>query len=451
LQQLTTSLRGVAITPEDAAYDEARAVWNGTVDKKPALIVRCEGVADVIDAVNYARSEGLGVSIRGGGHHVAGSSVNDGGIVIDLSRMRSVRADPQAGTVRAEGGCQIGDVDREAQAFGLAVPLGLFAETGIAGITLAGGLGWLRRKLGMSCDNLISADVVTAEGRLVKASATENSDLFWALRGGGWDMGVVTSFEYQAHPVGPDIYFNLTAYPLSDAKEVLRRFDDYCANAPDESAPIAIIWTFGEEPYPPEVWGKPFVGIAGTWAGRAEEGERALQPLRELGTPMLDMSSPMPYLTMQHLFDHEYPKGRHYYWKSVYLRDLNDASIDKLIELGETRPSALTSVDIWALGGAIARVPVSDTPINHRGAGYLIGLESNWDGAAADGTNIAWTRAAAEALEPFSTGGSYLNFEDLSEAGAVQRSHGANFTRLSEVKRKYDPENLFRSRRGLVD
>jgi hypothetical protein len=331
------------------------------------------------------------------------------------------------------------------------VPLGLFAETGIAGITLAGGLGWMRRKLGMSCDKLVSADVVTADGSLVKASATENADLFWALRGGGWDMGVVTSFEYQAEPVGPEIFFQLTAYPLDGAKPVLQKFRDFMMTAPDEVAPIAIIWTFGEEPYPEEVWGKPFVGIAGSFYGSAEDGEKALQPLRELGTPLLDMSGPMPYEVMQHLFDEEYPKGRHYYWKSSYLGGLSDPAIDTLIEIGKRRASPLTSVDIWSLGGAIGRVGATETPINHRGAQYLIGLESNWDDPAADAANIAWTRDAATALAPFSTGGSYLNFEDLSEPAALAKSHGANLERLVGVKKQYDPGNLFRSRRGLVD
>jgi FAD/FMN-containing dehydrogenase len=451
IAHLASNINGAVLQPGTPAYEEGRRGWNMMIDKHPALIVRCTAVTDVVDAVHFARDRGLGVSVRGGGHHVAGSSIIEGGLVIDLSPMRAVAVDPAKRTARAEGGAQIRDVDAATGAYGLAVPLGLFSETGIAGITLAGGLGWLRRKYGMSCDNLISAEVVTADGRQVTASATENGDLFWALRGGGWDMGVVTSFEYQAQPVGPEVFFNLTAYPLSDAKTVLRKFDEYMATAPDESAPIAIIWTFGEEPYPQEVWHKPFVGIAGTWAGSAEEGEKALQPLREFGTPMLDMSGPMPYVEVQKLFDEEYPRGRHYFWKSVYLSGLNDACIDKLIELGETRPSALTSVDVWAMGGAVARVPVGDTPISHRGAPYLIGLESNWDDPADDAKNVTWTRAAADALQPFSTGGSYLNFEDLSEVGATQRSLGANFGRLTEIKRKYDPGNLFRSRRGLVD
>lgn len=449
---LAAGLRGAVIPQGHNDYEEARQVWNGTVNKKPALIVQCAGVADVIDAVNYARQQGLSVSVRGGGHHVAGGSLIDGGLVIDLSLMRSVRVDPSAGSVRAEGGALIGDVDREAQAFGLAVPLGVVSETGIAGLTLAGGYGWLRRKYGLTSDNLISADVVIADGRMVRASAEENADLFWALRGGGWDMGVVTSFEYRAHTVGPKVMFVFTAYPMSEAQQVLRRFHEYGRSAPEEASPLAIFWTFPDsEPYPAEVWGKQFLAIVGPYAGSVTEGERAMQPLRELGTPLLDWSGPMPYVAVQRFFDEDYPRGGRYYWKSTYLKDLDDGATEALIELGARRPSPISSLDVWLLGGAVVRVGPDETPVGHREARYLIGLESNWHESQEDSQNIAWAREGVRVLAPFSTGGSYLNFEDLTETQTVAASHGPNFERLVAVKQRYDPANLFRSRRGLVD
>jgi hypothetical protein len=399
----------------------------------------------------FARDHGLGVSIRAGGHHVAGGALLDGGLVIDLSQMRSVRVDTAEQTVRAEGGALIGDVDREAMSQGLLVPLGLVPDTGIAGLTLAGGLGWARRKYGMSCDNLISADVVAADGRLLKTSAKENSDLFWALRGGGWDMGVVTSFEYQARPLPPEVFFAFVMYAIEDGQQVLGGFREFVASAPDEISPIAIIWTFSEsEAFPRELWGRQFVGVAGPYLGAVEDGERVTRPLRELATPLLDMSSPMPYLAVQHLFDEDYPVGGRYYWKSSYLRALDDGAIDSILDLGQRRPSALSSLDIWALGGAIGRVGADETPIGHRHAAYLVGIEANWREPAADAANKAWSREVAAALAPFSTGGAYLNFEDPHEAGATASSHGPNFDRLVAVKRRYDPGGLFRSTRALT-
>ncbi len=453
LAELTAALRGTALTPSHAAYDESRRIWNGTVDRRPAVIARCRGARDVIEAVSFARDNGLGVSIRAGGHHVAGSSLLDGGLVVDLSAMRSVHVDAPAATVRAEGGALIGDLDRETQVFQLAVPLGLVSETGIGGLTLAGGLGWLRRKHGLSCDNLISADVVTADGRLLHASHDENGALFWALRGGGWDLGVVTSFEYRAHPLGPDVWVTFVGYPWEQAVPAMQRYREYMATAPDGVGAVGVYWTVPEvDIFPKERWRQPLFLVVGPYAGPVAEGQKATRPLHELATPMADASGALPYVTAQTaVFDEDYPSGRRYYWKSVYLRELSDAAIDVLRAMAAKKPSPLTSLDVWALGGAIARVGAADTPVGHREAPYLIGIESNWDEPADDGINIAWAREVAEALKPFSTGGSYLNFEDLSDAGAAARSHGANFERLVSIKKKYDPDNLFRSRRGLVD
>jgi FAD/FMN-containing dehydrogenase len=452
LNGLSARLRGGLFTPGADGYDEARRLWNGMVDKKPAVIVRCGGVADVIAAVDHARQNGLPVSIRGGGHHVAGGALVDGGLVVDLSHMRSVRVDPAARRARAEGGAQIGDVDGECRPFNLCVPLGVFGETGIAGITLAGGVGWLRRQHGMTCDNLIAADVVTADGQLVTASAGEHPDLFWALRGGGWDMGVVTSFEFSAHPIAPEMMFLFVAYPIEEAVTVLKKMREFMTSAPEAASPIAVLWTFPRaEPYPHEIQGRQFVGIAGPFAGPAAEGERIYRPLRGLGTVLLDASEPMPYYNVQHLFDHDYPKGRRYYWKSSYLEALGDGAIDVLTEFGRNRPSGLSSVDVWPLGGAISRVGPSDTPLSQRAAPYMIGIEANWDGPEDDAANREWARNLATALAPFSTGASYLNFEDVTDPQFVRATHGSNFERLVSIKRRYDPGNLFRSRRGLVD
>ncbi|HXH22660.1 MAG TPA: FAD-binding oxidoreductase [Dehalococcoidia bacterium] len=447
LAGLAAGLRGGVIAAGDEGYEQARQVWNGTIDKHPALIVKCQGAADVIDAVRFAKQHGLGVSVRGGGHHVAGGALLDGGLVIDLSPMRSVRVDAAANTVRAEGGALISDVDREAGAFGLCVPLGVVPDTGIAGLTLAGGLGLLRRKSGMTSDNLISADVVTAGGSLVRASAEENPDLFWALRGGGWDMGVVTSFEFRARPISPEIFLVFTAYPIEEGRTVLRNFREFMAGAPDEMSPLAIVWTFPEEPYPKELWGRQFVAVVGIYDGPADEGERAYQPLRQLATPLMDASERTTYLAVQHLFAEDYPSGRRYYWKSSYLPKLGDDAIDTLLDFGRRRPSPLSSVDVWPLGGALDRVDPQQTAFGQRGAGYLIGIEANWEDAAADAANVAWARETTAALEPHSTGGSYLNFEDVRDHAVFARSHGANFDRLAQIKRKYDPDNLFRSRR----
>ena len=365
--------------------------------------------------------------------------------------MRGVEVDPAARTVRAQGGALIGDVDRATQEHGLAVPLGLVSETGVAGLTLAGGLGWMRRKHGLSSDNLIAADVVTADGALVHASPTENADLFWALRGAGWDLGVVVNFEYQAHPLGPEVWVPFVAYAWADAKQVIQRFREFAASAPEGLSLICVCWTVPEiDAFPKDAWGQRMVVILGPYIGTVEEGREASKDLPSFGTVLADLSGEMPWTEAQLLFDEDYPKGRRYYWRSTYLQDLPDAAIDVLIDRTEKRPSLLTSLDIWQLGGAIDRVGPTDTPIAHRGAPYLIGIEANWENAADDAANRDWTKAVSAALEPFSTGGSYMNFEDPDDVTATAAAYGANLDRLRAVKQQYDPNNLFRSRRGLA-
>lgn len=451
LAQLREALEGTATATGDDGFAEARVIWNGMITRQPAIIVSCNGVDDVVQAVRFARDEGLGIAVRGGGHHVAGSSLIEGGLVIDLSPMRAVTVDPAAQTVRAEGGALLGDVDAATQAHGLAVPVGVVSETGIAGLTLGGGLGWMRRKHGLSCDSLIGADVVTAEGELIHASPEENPDLFWALCGGGWDLGVVVALEYQAYPLGPEVWVSFIGYAWSDAKQVMQGFRRFAATAPDEFNALCVCWTVPELPeFPQESWGQPFVVIVGPYAGTVEEGKRVTEPLLSLGTVLGNLSGPMPYVEAQRvLFDEDYPKGDRYYWRSVYLKDLSDDAIDTLISETLQRPSMRSSLDLWLLGGAIARGP-SDSPAGHREAGWLMGIEANWSDTNEDDTNIEWARRVSRELQPFSTGGSYMNFEDPDDAKATAAAYGEAFGRLQAVKQKYDPANLFRSRRGLV-
>ncbi len=449
LTVLVGRVTGRVISPTDASFDEARRVWNGMIDKRPGLIVQPAAVDDVIAAVNFARGEGLAISARGGGHHAAGGAVNDGGLVIDLSLLRDVSYDASTQTARAHGGALLKDLDGATLPHGRAVPTGVFGETGIAGLTLGGGYGWQSRLRGLTCDSLIGADVVTADGKFLRASQSENPDLLWALRGGGQNLGVVTSFDYQTHPMPPEVFLTFVAYPLAEAKQVLKKLQAFTATGPRELGLIAVIWTFPSGvPFPESIWGHQFIGIVGPYIGPASDGERASQPLREMGTVLFDASETMPFGVVQTFFDEEYPTGRRYYWRSSYLRELSDEALDKIVDLGGRRPSPLTSLDIWVLGGAIGAFGPDETPIAHRGAPFMAGIESNWDDPADDAANVGWAREVFAALEPFSTGGSYVNFEDPNDPVRVAAVYGPNYQRLTEIKRKYDPENRFGSRRG---
>ena len=448
LAALTNQLEGRIIRPGDADYDEARAVWNGMIDKYPALIARCANASDVIAAVNFARTNNLVVAVRGGGHNVAGSAVCDDGLVIDLSLMKGIEVDPENRIARAEGGVTWGELDRATQVYGLATPGGVVSDTGIAGLTLGGGLGWLRRKYGLSVDNLLSVDIVTADGRLLKASESENADLFWGLRGGGGNFGIVTAFEYRLHPVGPEVMFCFAFQPGERAKEALEFYREYTASAPDEVSAFAILGTFPEtEHYPKEAHGRPFVLFAALYAGPVAEGQRVLKPLWEFDKPIVDMSGVMPYVEAQTVFDEDYPAGEmRYYWKSVYLRELSDEAIDTLIALQAEDPSPFSTIDIWQLGGAMSRIGPEATAFGSRSAPFLIGIESNWIHPEHDAANIAWNRKVYRDLQPFSDGTEYLNFPGLLEDGdrMAQTTFGANYRRLVELKNKYDPTKLFR-------
>jgi hypothetical protein len=450
---LQANLRGALLRPDHDSYESARQVWNGMIDRRPALIVRCTGTADVIAAINFAREHNLLVSVRGGGHNAAGHAVNEGGLVIDLSPMKGIRVDPQARRAWAAGGVTWGELDHETQPFGMAAPGGVVSTTGIAGLTLGGGFGWLRRKYGLSCDNLLSADVVTVEGKLVKASETENADLFWALRGGGGNFGVVTSFEYRLYPVGPQVMVAVIFYPFDAAAQVLRGWRDFMATAPDEISSNLALWSIPPTPdWPEEMHWQPMTAVIAMYAGSVTEGQRALQPLRELATPLADASQPMPYTALQQMFDPFFPEGDlHYYWKSLNLDCLNDEAIETLIGYAGERPSAMSVIDLWALGGAVGRVAAPDTAFGDRSAPFSMVLNTCWADPADTKANIAWTRVLWSAMQPFSPGSIYLNFPGLGEEGEalVEQAYGANYERLVAIKQKYDPGNLLRLNQNI--
>ena len=450
---LRSSLRGELIVPSDAGYDDARAVWNGMIDKRPALIARCAGVADVVAAVAFARDHQLPLAVRAGGHNVSGVAVCNDGLVVDLSSMRSVRVDRAAGTVRAEGGVTIGELDRETQVFGLAVPMGVVTETGIAGLTLGGGLGWLRRKYGLSCDNLVSVDVVTADGRVVTADADREPELFWGVQGGGGNFGVVTSFEFRAHPVGPDVFLAFVVHAGTDAADALRFYGQWAALAPDEISAFAILWHAPAlDEIPAAHHGKPIVVYMAMHCGDPATGEAALRSLRGAGHPIADLSDTMPYLDVQKLFDEDYPAHTmRYYWKSQYLRALDDEVIDVMVALNEASPSPHSTIDLWQLGGALARRSPGDSAFGDRSAALMVGIESNWEDPADDEKAVEWGRRVHRALHPYGTGAEYTNFPGFYEDNqrTVRDTFGPNLDRLVALKQRFDPANLFRLNQNI--
>jgi FAD/FMN-containing dehydrogenase len=449
IRGLESRLQGKLIRPGDADYDEARAVWNGMIDRRPALIVRCASVEDVVAAVNFARENGLLVSVRGGGHNVAGHATNDGGLVIDLSPMKQIEVDAEARTARAQGGVTWGELDAATQVYGLATPGGVFTGTGIAGLTLGGGFGWLRNKYGLSADNLIAAEVVTADGRVITASERENADLLWGLRGGGGNFGVVTTFEYRLHPVGPEVYFVFALHDGSGdkMKQAIQLYRDFSTDAPDEASTIAAAGVIPpEEWFPAEIHGHPFAFLGGLYAGPVDEGRRVLQPLLDFGTPLVDFSGVKPYVEAQKSFDADYPKGRRYYWKSLNLMRLDDDVIDRIVRHARQQPSAHSTTDLWHIGGAVKRGSAATSAFHGRHAAFLLSPEANWEHPEDDEANIAWLRAFIADMEEFSDGSRYLNFAGFQEEGdvLVQKAFGPQYERLVALKRKYDPNNLFR-------
>ena len=455
VEKLRSVIRGEVLVAGDAGYDGARAVWNGMIDRHPAVIVRCQGAADVMAAVAFAREHRLPVSTRGGAHNVAGHAVCDQGLMVDLSAMRGVRVDPERRLAWVEGGAIWRDVDRETQAFGLAVPGGLISDTGVGGLTLSGGIGWLRSRHGLTIDNLVSADVVTADGRLVHAGADENADLLWALKGGGGNFGIVTTFEFALHPAGPKLMFCAPLYPIAAGSEPIRFWRDFLADKNGDVGSVVEFSTIPHDPeYPEQYWGRRIYTLAAVYAGDADEGERLLQPLRELGEVVTDFSGQMNYCDIQQLFDTLIPFGQYRcYWKSRYLSGLGDDAIDRIVEGNENPPSPNTLSSIWNFGGATAEVATADSAFGDRSMAYMCSIDSIWEGSANDHVNIAWTRDFWQRLEPYSDRGRiYLNFAGFGEEGEelVRRSYGPNFAKLAEIKRKYDPQNVFRFNQNIA-
>jgi FAD binding domain/Berberine and berberine like len=438
-----TGFRGPLLSPGDGAYDETRKVWNGMIDRRPALIARCSGVADVVAAVSFARAHGLLVSVRGGGHNTPGVAVCEGGLMIDLAGMKSVRVDPAGQTARAEGGTTWGDFDRESQLFGLATTGGAISHTGIGGLTLGGGLGWLAGKYGLACDNLLSVDLGTAEGRILKASADENAELFWGLRGGGGNFGIVTSFEYRLHAVGR-LLAGPVLYPFAKAKEALALYRDFATSIPDELNTVAALMNSPD--------GDPLAAVVVCYNGSVEAGERVLRPLRTFGPPLADEVAPMPYCKVQTLFDEAFIRGRRYYFKSNFTRSISDAAIATLVEHFATAPSRLSMLYFQQLGNSANRVSATATAFSHRDALCEWGCDAVWTDPVQDGANIRWAREVAEAMRPFTSGSDYVNHIGLeAEEGTdrIRAAFGANYDRLVALKNRYDPTNLFRHNQNI--
>ncbi|MFQ5945108.1 MAG: FAD-binding oxidoreductase [Anaerolineae bacterium] len=452
VEKFEAGLRGALLRPTDEGYEEARAIWNGMIDKKPALIVRCTGAADVIDAVRFARTHSLLVSVRGGGHNVSGNAVCDGGLMIDLSLMKAVWVDPEAGTTRVQGGATWGDVDREAQAFGLAVPGGIVSTTGVAGLTLGGGIGWIQRKHGLTCDNLLSVDFVTADGEFLTASPDQNPDLFWGLRGGGGNFGIVTSFEFRLHLLGPIVIAGMVLHPMEKAREVLEFYRDYISDAPEELTAVPVLRIAPPAPFlPEEIHGQPVSGIAVCYAGAVEEAGPVVQPVKEFGAPQADLIVPKPFMAHQIMFDATSPPGWNYYLKSEYLSDLSDGAIDIIAEHAARITSPQTVIPAFHLGGAIQRTDDDETAVGHRDAGWALNIQAAWTEPDGSEKHIEWTREFWKTLQPFSAGGAYINFQSGDEGeDRVRAAYGeTTYQRLVALKNQYDPSNFFRLNQNI--
>ena len=445
LGAFAAGIRGEVLTPRDGAYDAARKIWNGMVDRRPAVIVRASNPQDVRHAVNFAREHRMLVSVRGGGHHIAGNSVAEGGLVIDQSGLRTVRVDPERRTARVAPGALLSDFDREAQAFGLATPLGINSTTGVAGLTLGGGFGWLSRKHGMTIDNLISADIVTADGRQRVVSADQEPDLFWAIRGGGGNFGVVTSFEFKLHRVGPEVYSGLVVYPADQARKVLRAWRDFTIDAPAELSVWAVLRKAPPLPFLPEsIHGKDVVVFAVVYAGDLAAGERAAAPVLRFGNPVGTALGPTPYAGFQGAFDPLLQPGARNYWKSHNLGRLDDGLLDVAIAGAAGVPGPECEVFIAQLGGAMSEVAPAATAYAGRDASYVMNVHGRWQSPADDDRYREWTRRLYRDAAPFATGGGYVNFFTEDEGERVAQAYGANYGRLREIKRRFDPDNLFR-------
>ncbi len=445
VEALEQDLRGTILRPTSADYDQARRIWNGMIDRRPAVIVRCAGASDVVAAVNFGREHDLLIAVRGGGHNVAGNAVCDGGLMIDLSGMRDVHAEPGLRRARAGGGATWGDFDAETQLFGLATTGGLISDTGVAGLTLGGGIGWLTRSHGLACDNLISVDIVTAKGQRVTASEEDNPDLFWGLKGGGGNFGIATSFEFQLHPVGPLLFAGMTLYPLESAQEILVHFRDFMAGSSDELGGLAGFTTTPD--------GQPVLALIGVYNGDLSDGEAALKPLRDFRQPLLDTFAPTPYRKIQSLFDAGTPPGLRYYWKSSFLDGLPEDGLATVISQARKRPTPNCKIFLEFMGGACARFPKEAAVFDHRDSPFNLLIIGAWQDQDQDETNRTWARDTWQAMQPFASEGVYVNYLGTESDEGINRipaAYGAGkYEKLLGLKKKYDPTNLFRMNQNI--
>ena len=451
LDSLKMRLKGPLLLPDAAGYEESRSLWNAMIDRRPAAVVRCLGTKDVIECVRFAREHNLLLSIKGGGHNIAGLAVADGALMLDLSLMRGVWVDRDKRMARAQAGCLLGDVDRETQLHGLATVLGFVSNTGIAGLTLGGGFGYLSRRWGWTTDNVTGMDVVTADGKLVRASEEENPDLFWGLRGGGGNFGVVTGFDYALHPVGPEIVGGVVAWPASEAPRVLELYRTLAAEAPAELTLVAFMRLAPPAPWlPKDIHGKPIVALLACHTGSLEDAEQAVAPIKSFGKPIGDVLTRRPYVQLQSLLDATQPKGRRYYWKSEYLPSIEPALCEAVMEHAAKTRSPHSNLILFQLGGAVGQFDEAHSPVGNRDAQYVFNVAGSWERPEEDEANIAWAHDAWNDLKRFSTGGTYINF--LTEDEGVERTGaalGPALSRLGEVKAKWDPDNLFRTNRNI--
>jgi len=451
LAGLKARLSGPLFPPGDAGYEESRTIWNGMIDRKPAAVARCRGIADVIACVQFARENALLLCIKGGGHNIAGLALADGALMLDLSLMRGVWVDPHGKVAHAQAGCLLSDVDRETQVHGLAAVLGFVSLTGIAGLTLGGGFGYLTRRFGWTSDNVVGMDVVTADGRLVRASSDENADLFWGLRGGGGNFGVVTGIDYVLHPVGPQVVGGIVAWPASEAPKVLELYRTLSEKAPPELTLVALMRPAPPAPWlPKDVHGKPIVALLACCSGRPEEGEQLVAPIKSFGHPIGDVLVRRPYAQMQALLDATQPKGRRYYWKSEYLPRIEPALCQKVIEHAAKIRSPHSAVILFQIGGALNRLDDGHSPVGNRDASYVLNVAGSWEKMDDDGANIEWAREAWNDMKSFSTGGTYINFLTEDEGPErIEAALGHGLARLAEVKARWDPQNVFCTNRNI--
>jgi len=449
---LKTRVRGQLILPGESGYDDVRSVWNAMIDKRPAAIIRCLGVADVVAGVNFAREHAIPLSVKGGGHNIAGLAVCDDGLMLDMSLMRGVFVDRENKTARAQAGCLLGDVDRETQLHGLAAVLGFVSNTGIAGLTLGGGFGYVTRKYGWTCDNVVSMEVVTAEGKVVTASESENRDLLWALRGGGGNFGVVTSFEYRLYPVGPEIIGGAIAWRVEDARAVLDMYRHVLENAPPELVCVAAIRPAPPAPWlPKEIHGKLVVVLFVCHTGSLQDAEKDVAPIKSFGSPVGDVVIKRSYVSQQSLIDATQPKGRRYYWKSEYLPGCEAEMLGPFIESGARISSPHSGIVLFPIDGAVARFPDDYSAAGNRDAGLVLNITASWEKPEDDEENIEWARSSWRDLRKYSTGGTYINFLTEEEgADRIQAAYGENYDRLAAVKGKWDSANLFRQNKNIV-